>query len=121
MLSYEEFRSAVSAEKQLLSFEEFKNQVLGVFNASEEECDFYDFSRSFVAEISYTNRQWLQFVIKYITDPENCYCGHWITVKRYDKACKSITELLPQAIEVLAQRTEESIKEEIAVFNQLKK
>ena len=121
MLSYEEFRSAVSAEKQLLSFEEFKNQVLGVFNASEKECDFYDFSRSFVAEISYTNRQWLQFVIKYITDPENYYCGHWITVKRYDKACKSITELLPQAIEVLAQRTEESIKEEIAVFNQLKK
>jgi hypothetical protein len=60
-------------------------------------------------------------VIKYTTDPENCYCGHWITVKRYDKACKSITELLPQAIEVLAQRTEESIKEEIAVFNQLKK
>jgi uncharacterized protein YycO len=121
MLSYEEFRSAVSAEKQLLSFEEFKNQVLGVFNASEKECDFYDFSRSFVAEISYTNCQWLQFVIKYITDPENCYYGHWITVKTYDKACKCITESLPQAVEVLAQRTEESIKEEICTFKQLKK
>jgi len=121
MLSYEEFRSAVSVEKQLLSFEEFKNQVLGVFNASEKECDFYDFSYGFVAEISYTNCQWLQFVIKYITDPENCYCGHWITVKRYDKACKSISESLFQAIEVIAQRTKESINEEIRTFNQLEK
>ena len=121
MLSFEELQSKALADKQLLSYEEFQNRVLEVFNASEEECDFYDFSRSFVAEISYTNRQWLQFVIKYITDPENCYCGHWITVKRYDKACKSITELLPQAIEVLAQRTEESIREEIRTFNQLEK
>ena len=121
MLSYEEFRSAVSAEKQLLSFEEFKNQVLEVFNASEEECDFYDFSRSFVAEISYTNCQWLFFAVKYVTDPENCYYGHWITVKTYDKACKSISESLSQAIEVIAQRTEESIREEIRTFNQLEK
>jgi hypothetical protein len=121
MLSFEELQSKALAEKQLLSYEEFQNRVLEVFNASEEECDFYDFSRSFVAEINYTNCQWLFFTVKYVTDPENCYYGHWICVKRYDKACKCITELLPQAIEVLAQRTEESIKEEIAVFNQLKK
>ena len=121
MLSYEELQSSVSVERQLLSYEEFQSHVLKVFNASKEECDFYNFSRSFVAEISYTNCQWLQFVIKYITDPENCYCGHWITVKTYDKACKSISESLSQAIEVIAQRTEESIREEIRTFNQLEK
>lgn len=121
MMSYEEFQSSVSAEKQLLSFEEFQSQVLRVFNASKEECDFYNFSYGFVAEISYTKRQWLQFVVRYITDPEDCYCNQWIIVKRYDKVCKSISESLPQGIEVLAQRTEESIKEEIDTFNQLKK
>ena len=121
MMSYEEFQSSVSAEKQLLSFEEFQSQVLKVFNASKRECDFYNFSYGFVAEISYTKCQWLQFVVRYITDPENCYYSQWITVKRYDKTCKSISESLPQGIEVLAQRTEESIKEEIDTFNQLKK
>jgi hypothetical protein len=121
MLSFKELQNSVLVEKQLLSFEEFQSHVLKVFNASKEECDFSDFSYAFFAEISYTNCQWLFFAVKYVTDPENCYYGHWICVKRYDKACKCITELLPQAIEVLAQRTEESIKEEIAVFNQLKK
>jgi uncharacterized protein YycO len=121
MLSFEELQSKASAEKQLLSYEEFQNQVLKVFGASKRECDFYNFSYGFVAEISYTNCQWLFFAVKYVTDPENCYYGHWICVKRYDKACKCITESLPQAVEVLAQRTEESIKEEICTFKQLKK
>jgi uncharacterized protein YycO len=121
MLSFEELQSNVSADKQLLSYEEFQNRVLEVFNASEEECDFYNFSYGFVAEISYTNCQWLFFAVKYVTDPENCYYGHWICVKRYDKACKCIIESLPQAVEVLAQRTEESIKEEICTFKQLEK
>ena len=120
MMSYEEFQSSVSAEKQLLSFEEFQSQVLKVFNASKRECDFYEFSYGFVAEISYTKCQWLFFVVRYITDPENCYYKQWIAVKRYGKACKSISESLPQGIKVLAQRTEESIKEEIDTFNQLK-
>jgi uncharacterized protein YycO len=119
MLSFEELQSKASAEKQLLSFEEFQNQVLEAFGASKRECDFYDFSYGFVAEVSYTNCQWLQFVVRYITDPENCYYGHWTCVKRYDKACKSISESLPQAIKVVAQRTEESIKEEIRTFKQL--
>jgi hypothetical protein len=102
MLSFEELQSKASAEKHLLSYEEFQNQVLKVFGASKRECDFYNFSYGFVAEISYTNCQWLFFVVKYVTDPENCYYGHWICVKRYDKACKCITESLPQAVEVLA-------------------
>ena len=40
MLSFEELQSKASAEKQLLSYEEFQNQVLKVFNASKRECDF---------------------------------------------------------------------------------
>ncbi|MFN7338069.1 MAG: hypothetical protein ACK5SY_00570 [bacterium] len=121
MLSYEEFQNSVSAEKQLLSFEEFQSHVLKVFNASEEECDFSNFSYAFYAEVSYQKYQWLQFVVRYITDSESCYYGRWICVKRYDKACKTISDSLNQGIKALERQTEESIKEEIDVFKRLEK
>jgi hypothetical protein len=119
MQSFEELQNSVSAEKQLLSFEEFKNRVLETFNASKEECDFSPLSYAFLAEVSYQKYQWLQFVVRYITDPENCYYGQWICVKRYNKACKSFSDSLNQGIKALEQQTEESIKEEIAVFKRL--
>jgi hypothetical protein len=119
MLSYKELQNSVSAEKQLLSFKEFQSQVLGTFNASKEECDFSPLSYAFLAEVSYHKYQWLQFEVRYITDPENCYYGQWICVKRYNKACKTISDSLNQGIKALERQTEESIKEEIGAFKRL--
>ncbi|MCA2625724.1 MAG: hypothetical protein IM506_18675 [Microcystis sp. M19BS1] len=120
MLSFEEFQNRVLAERQLLTFEEFQNQVLEVFNASKEECDFSDFSYAFFAEVSYTNCQWLQFGVRYITDPQNSNYGSWLVSKK-SKDCKALSDSLDQGIKALEQQVEEGIKEEIAVFNQLKK
>lgn len=121
MLSFEEFQNIVSAEKQLLSFKEFQNEVLEAFNCTREECEFCNLSYAFLADVSYQKYQWLQFAVKYIADPENCNYGRWIVVKRYDKACKDISKSLAQAIKALAQKTEESIKEEIAIFKKIEK
>lgn len=121
MMSFEELQSVVSAEKQLLSFEEFQNQVLEAFKCTKEECEFWDSSYYFSALINYTNGHYLFFRVRYVTNPENYNYGRWIVIKEYDKAYRDISDSLMQAIKVVAQRTEESIKEEIAVFNQLKK
>lgn len=111
----------LSSKKELLSFEEFQNQVIEAFNCTKEECEFWSNSSWFSSVISYTNRQWLFFTVKYSIDPDACNYGRWIVVKEYDKACKDISDSLIQGIKVLAQKTEESIKEEIAVFKHLEK
>ena len=121
MLSFEELQNIVSAEKQLLSFKEFRDQILEAFNASKEECEFWSSSYYFSAIIHYTNRQYLFFTVRYVTDTENCNYGRWIVIKEYDKACKDISDSLIQGIKVLELKTEESIKEEIAVFKHLEK
>jgi hypothetical protein len=107
-------------KKELLSFEEFQKQVLEAFNASKEECEFWDSSYYFSALINYTNGHYLFFRVKYVTDPKNCNYGRWIIVKEYDKVCKDISDSLMQAIEVVAQKTSQSIKEELAVFKHIK-
>lgn len=120
-MSFKEFQNIVSVEKQLLSFEEFQDQVLKVFNPSKRECEFWSNSSYYSSVISYTNCQWVSFTVKYVKDPENCNYGRWICVKRYDKACKDISNSLIQGIKVLEQQTEESIEEEIAVFRDIGK
>ena len=110
----------LSSEK-VLSFEEFQNQVLEAFNVSKEECEFWSNSSWFSSVISYTGRHWLSFTVKYAIDHENCNYGRWIVIKEYDKACKDISDSLIQGIKVLELKTEESIKEEIAVFKHLEK
>ena len=121
MLSFEELQNIVSAEKQLLSYAEFQNQVLEAFNCTKEECEFCDLSYAFFADVGYRKYQWVQFAVKYVRDPENCNYGRWIIVKRYNKVCKDISDSLIQGIKVLEQKTEESIKEEIAVFKHIEK
>ena len=111
----------LSSKKELLSFEEFQNQVLEAFNASKEECEFWSSSYYFSALINYTNRQYLFFTVRYVTDTENCNYGRWIVIKEYDKACKDISDSLIQGIKVLKQKTEENIKEEIAIFEKIEK
>jgi hypothetical protein len=120
MLSYEELQSKVLAEKQLLSFEEFRNQVLEAFKCTKEECDFTNFSYAFFAEVSYTNCQWLQFGVRYITDPQNSNYGSWLVSKK-SKDCKALSDSLDQGIKALEQQVEKSIKEEIGVFKRLEK
>jgi hypothetical protein len=120
MLSFKELQNSVLVEKQLLSFEEFQSHVLKVFNASKEECDFSNFSYAFFAEISYTNCQWLQFGVCYITDPQNSNYGSWLVSKK-SKDCKALSDSLDQGIKALEQQVEESIKEEIGVFKRLEK
>ena len=109
----------LSSEKELLSFEEFQNQVLGVFKCAKEECEFWSSSYYFSALINYTNLQWLFFRVKYVTDPESCNYGRWIVVKEYDKFCRDNSDSLMQAIKVVARQTKESIKEEVAVFKHI--
>ena len=111
----------LSSEK-VLSFEEFQNQVLEAFNASKEECEFWSNSSWFSSVISYTGRHWLSFTVKYAIDPENCNYGRWIVIKEYDYRYKSISaDSLNQGIKVLRLKTEENIKEEIAVFKHIEK
>ena len=111
----------LSSKKELLSFEEFQNQVIEAFNCTKEECEFWSNSSWFSSVISYTGRHWLSFTVKYAIDPENCNYGRWIVIKEYDYRYKNISDSLIQGIKVLAQKTEESIKEEIAVFKHLEK
>ena len=111
----------LSLKKELLSFEEFQKQVLKAFNASKEECEFWSSSYHFSALINYTNCRWLFFTVKYSIDPNSCNYGRWSVVKKYDKSCKDISDSLMQAIKVVAQKTEESIEEELAVFKHIKK
>ena len=111
----------LSSEKELLSFEQFQSHVLEVFNASKEECEFWSSSSYFSSVISYTNRRWLSFVVKYATDPENCNYGRYIVIKEYNYRFKDISDSLIQGLKVLEQQTEESIKEEIGVFKRLEK
>ena len=110
----------LSSEKELLSFEEFQKQVLEALNASKEECNFWSSSYYFSALIKYTNRRWLFFTVKYSIDPDSCNYGRWIVVKEYDKFCRDISDSLMQAIKVVAQKTEEGIEEELAVFKHIK-
>lgn len=108
----------------MLSFEEFQEQVLEVFKCTKEECEFWDSSYSFCyfsALINYTNGHYLFFRVKYVTDPDNCNYGRWIVVKEYDKACRDISDSLVQAVKTVAQQTEESIKEETAIFEKIEK
>ena len=105
----------------MLSFEEFQEQVLEAFNASKKECEFWSSSYYFSALINYTNCQWLFFTVKYSIDPDSCNYGRWSVVKEYDKFCKDISDFLVQAIKVVAQQTEQSIKEEIANFEKIEK
>ena len=103
----------------MLSFEEFQDQVLKTFNCTKEECDFWSSSFYFLVKINYTNCQWLFFTVKYDIDPDSRNYGRWIVVKEYDKFCKDVSDSLVQAIKVVAQKTEQSIKEEIAVFKHI--
>lgn len=105
----------------MLSFEEFQKQVLEVFKCTKEECEFWDSSYYFSALINYTNGHYLFFRVRYVTDPDSCNYGRWIVVKEYDKACRDISDSLMQAIKVVAQKTEESIKEETAIFEKIEK
>ena len=111
----------LSSEKELLSFEQFQSHVLEVFNASKEECEFWSSSSHYSSVISYTNRRWLSFTVKYVIDPENCNYDRWIVAKEYDHRCKDISDSLIQGIKVLEQQTEKSIREEIAVFKHIEK
>lgn len=108
------------SEKELLSFEQFQSHVLEVFNASKEECEFWSSSSYYSSVISYTNRRWLSFTVKYVIDPENCNYGRWIAIKEHDHRYKDISDSLIQGIKVLEQQSKESIKEEIAIFEKIK-
>ena len=105
----------------MLSFEEFQDQVLEAFDCTKEECEFWSSFYYFSATINYTNCQCLFFTVRYVTDPDACNYGRWIVVKEYDKPCKDISDSLIQGIKVLKQKTEENIKEEIAIFEKIEK
>ena len=146
MLSFEEFQATVSAEKNLLTFEQFKTQVLTVFKCHGTDCNFdvesiapedvsaefvedeededseteVSYSYAFMADLYFPKYPNTQFVVKYVIDHKNCNYGRWIVIKlRYEKICKNISNSLAQALSVVAQKTEENIKEEIALFNHI--
>ena len=119
MLSFEEFQATVSAEKNLLTFEQFKTQVLTVFKCHDIDCDFTKLSYAFIAELCFPKYPNIIFEVRYAIDHENCNYGRWIVIKRYEKICKDISDSLAQALSVVAQKTEENIKEEIALFNHI--
>ena len=116
MLSFEEFQASVSAGKNLLTFKEFQAQVLRVFNCHWMDCEFIEESYGFKADLFYPKYRNIQFVVKYVTDSENCNYRRWIVIKRYEKVCKDTSNSLAQALAVVAQQSEENIKEEIALF-----
>ena len=104
MLSFEEFQATVSAEKNLLTFEEFQAQVLKVFKCHWIDCDFNEVSYAFVADVYFPKYPNMQFVVRYIIDPENCNYGQWAVLKRYEKLCIETSDSLTQALSAVSKR-----------------
>lgn len=100
----------------MLSFQEFKEQILTVFNVTEKECKFARNCTYFGATISYDNYRAIVFDVKYIKSD-----GRWHIQKTYTQDCKTFSDSLTQGIKTIDQQTTDSINGELQVFFKIQK
>lgn len=100
----------------MLSFQEFKEQILTVFNVTEKECKFARNCTYFGATISYDNYRAIVFDVKYIKSD-----GRWHIQKTYTQDCKTFSDSLTQGIKTIDQQTTENINCELQVFFKIQK
>lgn len=96
----------------MLSFQEFKEQILILFNATEKECKFARNCTYFGATISY--EQWIVFEVKYIKSD-----GRWHIQKTYTQNCETFSNSLTQGIKNIDKQTTENINGELQVFHKI--
>lgn len=97
----------------MLSFQEFQEQVLSVFNVTEKECKFAKNCIYLGATISYDNYR-IVFDVKYIKSN-----GRWHIQKTYTQGCETFSDSLAQGIETIGKQTTDSINGELQVFHKI--
>ena len=98
----------------MLSFQEFKNQVLSIFDVTEKECKFANNCTYLGVTISY--KPWIVFEIKYIKND-----GRWYIQKTYTQKYEVFSDSLAQSIETIGKQTTDNINEELQIFYKIQK
>lgn len=96
----------------MLSFQEFKEQILTLFNATEKECKFARNCTYFGVTITYEQR--IVFDIKYIRD-----YSRWHIQKTYTQNCETFSDSLSQGMKNIDKQTTENINCELQVFHKI--
>lgn len=97
----------------MLSFQEFQEQVLTVFNVTQKECKFANNCTYLGATISYDNYQ-VVFEVKYIKSN-----GRWHIQKFLAQGCETFSDSLTQGIKTIDKQTTDSINGELQVFHKI--
>lgn len=96
----------------MLSFQEFKEQILTLFNVTEKECKFARNCTYFGVTI--TCEQRIVFDIRYIRD-----YSRWHIQKTYTQNCETFSDSLSQGIKNIDKQTTENINCELQVFHKI--
>ena len=99
----------------MLSFQEFQEQILGIFDVTEKECKFANNCTYLGATISYNNYQ-VVFEVKYIKSD-----GRWHILKTHTQDCETFSDSLTQGIKTIDKQTTDSINGELQVFFNIQK
>ena len=97
----------------MLSFQEFQEQILGIFDVTEKECKFANNCTYLGATISYDNYQ-VVFEVKYIKSD-----GRWHIQKFLSQRCETFSDSLTQGIKTISEQTTDSINGELQVFHKI--
>lgn len=100
----------------MLSFQEFQEQVLAVFDVTLKECKFTKTFIYFEATISYDNYRAIVFEVTYLKSN-----SRWHIQKTYTQDCKTFSDSLAQGIETIGKQTTDSINGELQVFFKIQK
>lgn len=95
----------------MLSFQEFQEQILSIFDVTEKECKFANNCTYLGATISYDNYQ-VVFEVKYIKSN-----GRWHIQKFLAQGCETFSDSLTQGIKTIGKQTTDSINGELFPFN----
>ncbi|BBG57995.1 hypothetical protein MaMVDC_61 [uncultured phage] len=97
----------------MLSFQEFQEQILGIFDVTEKKCKFANNCTYLGATISYDNYQ-VVFEVKYIKSN-----GRWHIQKFLAQGCETFSDSLTQGIKTIGKQTTDSINGELQVFHKI--
>lgn len=100
----------------MLSFQEFQEQILTVFDVTEKECKFAKNCTYFGAVISYDNYWAIVFEVKYIKSD-----GQWHILKTHTQDCETFSDSLTQGVKTIEKQTTDSINNELQVFFKIQK
>ena len=98
----------------MLSFQEFQEQILSIFDVTEKEYKFTRNCTYFGVTITY--EQWIVFDVKYIKSD-----GRWHIQKFLSQRCETFSDSLTQGIKTISEQTTDSINNELQVFFKIQK